>query len=72
MEQAKNRRWVKEKKMEMDRPHIEKTTNYYYKTSSVLEFTVNEKPKKVIEYMEKGLGKKKVVILVKTWENYKY
>jgi hypothetical protein len=43
--------------MEMDRPHIEKTTRYYHQTGSVLEPTGYEKMKKTKEYTKKKHGK---------------
>jgi hypothetical protein len=42
--------------MEMDRPHIEKTTRYYNQIGSVLEPTGYEKKRETKEYMEKRLG----------------
>jgi hypothetical protein len=43
--------------MEMDWPHIEKTTRYYYQTGSDLEPAGYEKKMKTKEHTEKRLGK---------------
>jgi hypothetical protein len=41
--------------MEMDRPHIEKTTRHYKQTGSVLD-PAEYKKRKTKEYTEKRLG----------------